>query len=204
MRLRLCQGVWPEVKVRVAGVLIECVQGNIADQPGFDVVVNAANKFLIAGSGVSGALHRAAGPDLEKECVTKAPVEVGQAVITNAYRLPNKYVIHCVGPIYRVNEPSEQLLTNCYWNALKLAEQRELESIAFPAISTGIYLYPMEEAAEVALRTVLELAPSLQHVKHIRFVLYDADALAIHERVLARLVKDIGDVEEVGSGDVDE
>jgi len=172
-------------------VLIECVQGNIAAQNGFDAVVNAANKYLIAGSGVSGALHRVAGPELEKECITKAPVETGQAVITGAYRLPNRYVIHCVGPIYGVNEPSDHLLTSCYWNVLKLAEEKGIESIAFPAISTGVYLYPLEEAAEVALRTVVELAPSLEHVKRIRFVLYDDNALAVHEQVLSRLMNDL-------------
>lgn len=171
----------------VSGVKIECVQGDIVRQVGFDAVVNAANAELRMGGGVAGAIHRAAGPGLEEECRPLAPIRPGQAVITGGHRLPNRYVIHCLGPVYGIDEPSDQLLAECYRNALKLAEQHGISSIAFPAISTGAFGYPMEEAAEVALRTILEMTPFLKSVKVIRFVLRDDKALRVHEDTLARL-----------------
>jgi O-acetyl-ADP-ribose deacetylase (regulator of RNase III) len=116
-----------------------------------------------------------------------APIKPGQAVITGGHNLPNRYVIHCLGPVYGVDEPSDRLLVECYRNALKLAEQHGISSVAFPAISTGVFGYPMEEAAEVAFRTIAEMAPSLKSVKVIRFVLRDEKALRIHEETLARL-----------------
>ncbi len=175
----------------VTGVKIECVQGDITRQVGFDAVVNAANAELRTGGGVAGAIHRAAGPGLEKECRPLAPIKPGQAVITGGHNLPNRYVIHCLGPVYGVDEPSDRLLAECYRNALKLAEHHGISSIAFPAISTGAFGYPMEEAAEVAFRTIAEMAPSLKSVKVIRFVLRDEKALRIHEETLARL--ELGD-----------
>lgn len=173
--------------VRVGGVTIECVQGDIVRQIGFNAVVNAANAQLRSGGGVAGAIHRAAGPGLEEECRPLAPIRPGQAVITGGHNLPNRYVIHCLGPVYRRDEPSDQLLADCYRNALRLAEERGITSVAFPAISTGVFGYPMEEAAEVAFRTIVEMAPSLKSVRLIRFVLRDEAALRIHQEVLARL-----------------
>ncbi len=173
----------------MATARIECMQGDIVRQVGFDAVVNAANAELRRGGGVAGAIHRAAGPGLEDECRPLAPIKPGQAVITGGHNLPNRYVIHCLGPVYGVDIPSDQLLADCYRNALKLAEQHGITSIAFPAISTGVFGYPMEEAAEVAFRTILEIAPTLKSVKVIRFVLRDEAALRIHERVLARLTE---------------
>lgn len=171
----------------VRGVKVECVQGNIAAQVGFDAVVNAANAQLRRGGGVAGAIHRAAGPGLEEECRPLAPIKPGQAVITGGHRLPNRHVIHCLGPVYGVDQPSDRLLADCYRHALELAEKHGLTSIAFPAISTGVFGYPMEQAAEVAFRTIIEMAPSLSSVKVIRFVLHDAKSLAIHEAVLSRI-----------------
>lgn len=168
----------------VHGVKIECVQGDITKQEGFDAIVNAANAQLMPGGGVAGAIHRAAGPGLAEECRRLAPIKPGQAVITGGHNLPNRYVIHCLGPVYGVDQPSDKLLADCYKNALKLAEQQGITSIAFPAISTGIFGYPMEEAARVAFRAILELIPTLKSVKVIRFVLWDKKALEIHERVL--------------------
>lgn len=168
----------------VSGVKIECVKGDIASQVGFDAVVNAANAQLRMGGGVAGAIHRAAGPGLEEECRPLAPIKPGQAVITGGHNLPNRYVIHCLGPVYGKDEPSDQLLADCYRHALQLAEEHKISSIAFPAISTGVFGYPLKPAAEVALGTVMEMAPSLQHVRVIRFVLYDEEALRIHESVL--------------------
>lgn len=172
----------------VHGVKIECVQGDITKQEGFDAIVNAANAQLMPGGGVAGAIHRAAGPGLAEECRPLAPIKPGQAVITGGHNLPNRYVIHCLGPVYGVDHPSDKLLADCYRNALKLAEQHGITSIAFPAISTGIFGYPMEEAARVAFEAIFELVPSLKSVKVIRFVLWDSKALGIHERVLEEML----------------
>ncbi len=168
----------------VHGVKVECVQGDITKQEGFDAIVNAANAQLMPGGGVAGAIHRAAGPGLAEECRLLAPIKPGQAVITGGHNLPNRYVIHCLGPLYGVDQPSDKLLADCYRNALKLADQHGITSIAFPAISTGIFGYPMEDAARVAFKTISEVIPTLKSVKVIRFVLWDRKALEIHERVL--------------------
>ncbi|MEW5935275.1 MAG: macro domain-containing protein, partial [Bacillota bacterium] len=111
------------MEVTVGGVRIECVQGDIVRQVGFDAIVNAANAQLRSGGGVAGAIHRAAGPGLEEECRPLAPIRPGQAVITGGHNLPNRYVIHCLGPVYGRDEPSDQLLATCYRNALRLAEE---------------------------------------------------------------------------------
>jgi O-acetyl-ADP-ribose deacetylase len=168
----------------VSGVTIECVRGDIASQTGFAAVVNAANARLMMGGGVAGALHRAAGPGLAEECRPLAPIEPGEAVITGGHNLPNRYVIHCLGPVYGVNKPEDELLASCYRNALELAEKHEIESIAFPAISTGVFGYPVRDAAEVAFRTIMEMLPDLKHLKRIRFVLHGSGDLEIHEEVL--------------------
>src|SRR5690348_16089894 len=147
------------------GVTIECVQGNIANQPDMEAIVNAANAELRTGGGVAGAIHRAAGPGLEAECRPLAPIRPGQAVITGAHHLPNRRVIHCLGPVYGQDEPADGLLAGCYRNALGLAEQQGLRSIAFPAISTGVFGYPMEAAARVAIETVVAELPALVSVK---------------------------------------
>ncbi len=169
------------------GLTIECVRGNIADQPDVDAVVNAANAQLQMGGGVAGAIHRAAGPGLAEETRPLAPIQPGDAVITGAHELPNRHVIHCLGPVYGVDEPSDRLLASCYRNALRLAEEHDVSSIAFPAISTGAFGYPMEAAARIALTTIRDEVRDLSVVTHIRFVLYGEDALEIHERVLEEL-----------------
>lgn len=166
---------------------ITCTTGDIANQPDMDAVVNAANAELRIGGGVAGALHRAAGPGLEEECRPLAPISPGQAVITGAHNLPNRHVIHCLGPVYGQDEPSDRLLADCYRNALQLAEQHGLRSVAFPSLSTGAFGYPMGEAAEVAFRTVVEELPSLESVEEIRFVLFSKKDCALHQSVLDRL-----------------
>ncbi len=168
-------------------VTVECVQGDITRQADLDAVVNAANAQLRPGGGVAGAIHRAAGPGLEAECAPLAPIRPGQAVITGGHRLPNRHVIHCLGPVYGRDEPAEELLASCYRNALALAEEKQLTSIGFPAISTGIFGYPLEPAAEVALRTVLEQIPKLRSLRLVRFVLFDERSLHAHEQALERL-----------------
>lgn len=168
-------------------VAIRCVEGDITRQPDVDAIVNAANAALMPGGGVAGAIHRAAGPGLADECRPLAPIGPGAAVITGAHRLPNRHVVHCLGPVYGHDEPADELLASCYRRSLKLAEEHGLASIAFPAISTGVFGYPMEAAARTALGTILAEARNLTTVTHIRLVLADRAALAIHERVLAEL-----------------
>ncbi|MBO8159867.1 macro domain-containing protein [Thermosyntropha sp.] len=176
------------MKLNLFGVEVEVVQGDIAFQPDVDAVVNAANAYLRPGGGVAGAIHRAAGTGLEEECRPLAPIKPGEAVITGGHNLPNKYVIHCLGPIYGIDEPADELLALCYRNALKLAEENEIVSIAFPAISTGVFGYPLEKAARVALKTVKETVPGLKKVKLIRFVLFDKKAFEVHKKVLQDLI----------------
>ena len=175
------------MKKEFSGVRIELRKGDIANQPDCDVVVNAANPQLESGGGVAGAIHSAAGPDLAKEARKMAPIKPGEAVITQAYKLPNKYVVHCLGPVYGRDKPEAELLANCYSNALDLAEEKKISSIAFPAISAGIYGYPVEEAAKVALETVINKAPELKQVKEVVFVLYSAKDLEVHEKVLKKI-----------------
>lgn len=172
---------------RIGSTTIELVVGDIAAQEGFDAVVNAANAELRSGGGVAGALHRAAGPGLEEETRPLAPIRPGQAVITAGHRLPNPYVIHCLGPVYGVDEPSADLLASCYREALDLAEEGRLRSIAFPAISTGAFGFPIEPAARIALETVAQGAPTLDSLERIRFVLHDGAALQVHARVLEEI-----------------
>lgn len=166
---------------------ITCTTGDIANQPDMDAVVNAANAELRTGGGVAGAIHRAAGPGLEEECRPLAPIRPGQAVITGAHNLPNRHVIHCLGPVYGQDEPSDRLLADCYRNALQVAEENGLHSVAFPSLSTGAFGYPMEEATEVAFRTVLEMLPSLRSVQTIRFVLFSKKDCALHQAALDSL-----------------
>lgn len=178
------------MKVTRDGVTIECLRGDIAAQDDMEAVVNAANAELKIGGGVAGAIHRAAGPGLEEECRPLAPIQPGEAVITGAHELPNEHVIHCLGPVYGRDEPADELLRSCYREALRLAEEDGVASIAFPAISTGAFGYPLEEAAEVALRTVWGAVPTLEAVRHVRFTLFGADALDAHEAVLHRLAEE--------------
>ena len=157
-------------------MIIETVLGDITKQTDVEAIVNAANNSLLGGGGVDGAIHRAAGRELLAECRTLNGCETGEAKITSAYKLPCKYVIHTVGPIYRGGNSGEpQLLANAYKNSMKLALQNKIRTIAFPSISTGIYSYPLEEAAEIAIKTVNDFY--LEHQNEfdcIRFVLFDA------------------------------
>lgn len=169
-------------------VVIELTVGDITDQPDVDAVVNAANAQLEIGGGVAGAIHRAAGPALAEECAPLAPIAPGECVITGGHSLPNPHVIHCLGPVYGRDEPSDRLLADCYRRALLLADESGLRSVAFPALSTGAFGYPMEEAAAVAMATVAGVAPELESVRAIRFVLFRPDDLEIHRQALERAV----------------
>ncbi|MFE8072292.1 macro domain-containing protein [Marinobacteraceae bacterium S3BR75-40.1] len=165
----------------MAEITIECLQGDITQQDDVAAVVNAANAQLMPGGGVAGAIHRAAGAALAEECEPLAPIQPGQAVMTRGHGLPNPYVIHCLGPVYGRDEPSDKLLASCYRNALILAEDRQIGSVAFPALSTGAFGYPMEEAAEVAMQAIKDTLPELDSVRLVRFVLPSAKALETHQ-----------------------
>lgn len=174
---------------KVKRVTFECVQGDITDQEDMDAVVNAANADLAPGGGVAGAIHEMAGARLHQECRRLAPIQPGRAVITHAYQLPNSRVIHCLGPVYGRDTPSDKLLADCYRNALQLAEKEQLLSIAFPALSTGAFGYPMQEAAEVAFNTLIEEANRLKSVETIRFVLFSKQDCDLHLEVLEHLLE---------------
>jgi O-acetyl-ADP-ribose deacetylase (regulator of RNase III) len=173
----------------VNNVKIECLKGNIAHQPDMDAIVNAANAALRTGGGVAGAIHRAAGHGLEEECRPLAPIQPGMAVVTGAHNLPNRFVIHCLGPIYGCDEPAGELLAACYNNALTLADQKGIPSLAFPSISTGAFGFPMEPAARIACRTVIDATPQLKSVNHVRFVLFSDKDQELHAQVLAAIME---------------
>ena len=177
------------MKKKISGIVVECILGDIATQNDITAVVNAANAQLRIGGGVAGAIHRAAGPGLEEECRPLAPIKPGEAVITGAHNLPNRFVIHCLGPVFGVDKPEDVLLANCYRNALQLAENNHIDSLAFPAISTGAFGFPIKEATEIAFRTIKEMLSQLKNIKHIRFVLHDQSALSIHEQYLEKIIE---------------
>jgi len=159
---------------------IEVRQGDITRLE-VDAIVNAANTSLLGGGGVDGAIHRAAGPQLLAECRRIGGCPTGEARITAGYRLTARHVIHTVGPVYRGTPRDKELLTACYRNSLELAVQHQLASIAFPAISCGVYGYPIEEACQIAVDTTvkfLETHPSLQKVI---FVLFSAADLEVYQ-----------------------
>lgn len=160
------------MKKQVGEVQLEAVQGDISNQPDITAVVNAANAELLPGGGVAGAIHRAAGPALAEDCRRLAPIRPGEAVLTTAFDMPNKYIIHALGPVYGMDKPENILLADCYRNSLILAEEQKIDSLAFPAISTGAFGFPFEAATDIALQTVIDMAPDLNYVRHIRFVLY--------------------------------
>jgi O-acetyl-ADP-ribose deacetylase (regulator of RNase III) len=165
---------------QLGALRIECVRGDITAQSDVDAVVNAANAQLAPGGGVAGAIHRVAGPGLYEECRPLAPIRTGQAVITSGHGLPNAWCIHALGPVYAEASDPAADLRSCYVEILNRAEERELASIATPAISTGIFGYPVSEAADVALRTIVGRAGDLRSVRLVRFVLWgerDHDAL---------------------------
>ncbi len=150
---------------------IEIVEGDIVSQPDLDAVVNAANAQLMPGGGVAGAIHRAAGPKLAEACRPLAPIEPGQAVVTEGFELPNRWVIHALGPRYGIDQPSGELLVGAYRSVLNVAADNNMASVGCPALSAGAFGYPLAEAARIAVETVKEHAPS---ELVFRFVLFDA------------------------------
>lgn len=176
-------------KVKIGATTIDLVQGDITKES-VDAIVNAANSALSGGGGVDGAIHRAAGGELLKECLTLGRCPTGEARITKGYKLPAKHVIHGVGPVYDHHENPAKLLASVHSYSLKLAQENNLKSIAFPAISTGIYGYPMREAAQVALGAVADYIKKHQpKFELVRFVLFSSDALAIFQQSLNQLIQ---------------
>lgn len=159
-----------------------------------EAIVNAANSSLMGGGGVDGAIHRCGGPALLDECKqyvsSHGPLPAGQAMITSGGRLSAKYVIHTVGPIYRDGSGKEkELLASCHRECIRIADETRIRSVSFPAISTGAYGYPLYEAAEVALTSVLDALEAAAHVEKVVFVLFDAAAVKAFRRVAGKLVQ---------------
>jgi len=177
----------------VGGTRLELVVGDITDQPDLDAVVNAANAQLATGGGVAGAIHAAAGEALDRACRPLAPIAPGACVVTDAFRLPNRRVVHALGPVFGRDEPAEELLASVYRCALERASQEGLTSIGFPAISTGAFGYPLRPAAEVAIGTVLaalaDPASATSSLRVVRFVLFSAADLELFAEVLDALTR---------------
>lgn len=153
-----------------------------------DVIVNAANRSLLGGGGVDGAIHKGAGPKLLEATKRLGGAKTGEAKLTEGYDLPAKFVIHAVGPIYRDGTQGErELLASCYKNALDLADANNLQTIAFSAISTGVYGYPLEEATEVAVETVKKKLPDMAHIQEVSFVVFDEAAKKTYEEVFKQM-----------------
>lgn len=166
---------------------ISIIKGDITKLE-IDAIVNAANKTLLGGGGVDGAIHRAAGKELLEECKTLNGCKTGEAKITKGYKLPAKYVIHTAGPVWsggKYNEPD--LLKDCYLNSLNLAKQHELKTIAFPSISTGIYGYPIESASKIAIETVIKFLNENQIPEKVTFVCFSESDLKVYQENFLRI-----------------
>lgn len=163
---------------------LEIILGDITKQP-VDAIVNAANTSLLGGGGVDGSIHRAAGPELLDECRTLHGCETGRAKLTRGYRLPAKYVIHTPGPRWRGGQHGEaELLASCYRSCLALAAEHGCKTLDFPSISTGIYGYPLAEAAQIAVRTIREGLRQYPQLERVRMVCFDEHTLAVYQKAL--------------------
>ena len=167
--------------------LITVVEGDITQQR-VDAIVNAANTTLLGGGGVDGAIHRAAGPELLAECRTLGGCATGQAKITRGYKLAAKWVIHTVGPVWQGgNHGEDELLASCYRGCFALVEQHGIKSVAFPAISTGAYGFPMERAARIAVRETKDFLERNQSVEKVILVCFGAGALEVYKGAVTKI-----------------
>jgi len=180
-------------RAQINQTIIELRLGNIIDAS-TDAIVNAANTSLLGGGGVDGAIHRAAGPDLLEECRNLYGCKTGQAKITKGYQLKAAYIIHAVGPVYGAPHDAD-LLVSAYRRSLEVALEYPIRSIAFSAISTGAYAFPLDEAAPLALQTVCEFARTHTQIELIQFMLFTQNALDAFARALSRLIQEQSDIE---------
>jgi O-acetyl-ADP-ribose deacetylase len=173
--------------IRIGECTIEAVQGDITTQD-TQAIVNAANRSLLGGGGVDGAIHRAGGYQILEECRKLGGCDTGDAKITSGGRLRAEYVVHTVGPVYSnglCGEP--ELLASAYRRSLEVAVENGIESLAFPAISTGAYGYPMSDAAAIAVRTACDFAKAHPEIKLVRFVLHDSSGLRVYDRIISEI-----------------
>ena len=176
-----------KVEIKIDGATLSLVRGDITDES-TDAIVNAANSRLAGGGGVDGAIHRAGGPEIMKECRAIGGCPTGSAVITSGGRLKARHVIHAVGPVYRGGGHGEaELLAGAYKRSLELATENGLKSIAFPSISTGAYGYPVEDASRIALGTVMDFLKKHSGIKLVRFVLFSEKDFNAYRTALEEL-----------------
>lgn len=165
---------------------IRVVKGDITKLK-VDAIVNAANTSLLGGGGVDGAIHRAAGPDLLKECRALGGCQTGDSKITKGYKLSARFVIHTVGPVWQGGKSKEdELLASCYRTSFKLAQENNIKSIAFPCISTGVYHFPKERAAKIAISTTKEFIQNNETIESVAFVCFDDENFGIYNKLLLR------------------
>jgi len=176
---------------------ITILQGDITTLA-VDAIVNAANTSLLGGGGVDGAIHRAAGPDLLAECRTLKRCPTGEARLTRGYNLPARYVIHTVGPVYRGSASDQHLLRSCYEKSLQLAIDNRLATIAFPAISCGVYGYPIEEAAAIAIDATTRCLEETDQIKMVTFVLFSQHDFDIYSKMTKTPMKFVFPVDKTG------
>jgi len=176
-----------ETQTTINDTIIELRKGDITSQEDIEAIVNAANAKLVTGGGVAGAIHGKGDPELSQETQKFAPIKPGEAVLTSAPNLPNGYIIHCLGPVYGIDTPSDKLLKRCYSHALRIANENRIETVAFPAISTGAFGFPVEEAATIALTCFKESASSLPYLKRVRMVLWSNHDYQIHSKIFKKV-----------------
>jgi len=174
--------------ILISGSKLELKEGDITEED-TEAIVNAANRSLLGGGGVDGAIHRAGGPEILEACKKLGSCETGNAKITTGGNLKAKYVIHTVGPVYRSGEKKEaELLASCYRKSLDVAREKGIKSISFPSISTGAYRYPVNEAARIALRTVADYLKEHREIELVRFVLFSKPAYDAYSQTLTALM----------------